>query len=164
MPAAGALFPHSCRLDPVKEPHAGGKRGCRAGAWTAKAMEGAWGPGAGAEESPGVLGVERADGRPGNWGEPSWPRRLWGGGKRGPTYNRRTREVVWAAERQSERVVVLRGRESRPHGEGPALHRCTGRMRGALMSAVSARSVSRADGVDRVRALQRVLYRCAKQD
>ena len=32
------------------------------------------------------------------------------------------------------------------------------------MSAVSARSVSRALGVDRVRALQRVLYRCAKQD
>ena len=28
----------------------------------------------------------------------------------------------------------------------------------------SARSVSRAEGVDRVRALQRVLYRCAKQD
>src|SRR4249920_1158742 len=33
-----------------------------------------------------------------------------------------------------------------------------------LMSAESARSVSRAQGVDRVRALQRVLYRCAKQD
>jgi RNA-directed DNA polymerase len=33
-----------------------------------------------------------------------------------------------------------------------------------LMSAVSARSVSHAIGVDRVRALQRVLYRCAKQD
>ena len=33
-----------------------------------------------------------------------------------------------------------------------------------LMSAVSARSVSCAKGVDRVRALQRVLYRCAKQD
>jgi RNA-directed DNA polymerase len=32
------------------------------------------------------------------------------------------------------------------------------------MSAVSARSVSHALGVDRVRALQRVLYRCAKQD
>jgi RNA-directed DNA polymerase len=32
------------------------------------------------------------------------------------------------------------------------------------MSAVSARCVSRAMGVDRVRALQRVLYRCAKQD
>ena len=81
-----------------------------------------------------------------------------------PTYNRRTREVVRAVERQSERVVVLRGRESRPHGEGPALHRCTGRMRRTLMSAESARSVSRATGVDRVRALQRVLYRCAKQD
>ena len=33
-----------------------------------------------------------------------------------------------------------------------------------LTSAVSARSVSHATGVDRVRALQRVLYRCAKQD
>jgi len=33
-----------------------------------------------------------------------------------------------------------------------------------LTSAVSARSVSRTLGVDRVRALQRVLYRCAKQD
>jgi group II intron reverse transcriptase/maturase len=32
------------------------------------------------------------------------------------------------------------------------------------MSAESARSVSHAKGVDRVRALQRVLYRCAKQD
>jgi group II intron reverse transcriptase/maturase len=33
-----------------------------------------------------------------------------------------------------------------------------------LMSAVSARSVNRATGVGKVRALQRVLYRCAKQD
>jgi hypothetical protein len=33
-----------------------------------------------------------------------------------------------------------------------------------LTGAVSARSVSRARGVDRVRALQRVLCRCAKQD
>ena len=33
-----------------------------------------------------------------------------------------------------------------------------------MTSAVSARSVSRTLGVDRVRALQRVLYRCAKQD
>ena len=32
------------------------------------------------------------------------------------------------------------------------------------MSAVSARSVNRAKGVGKVRALQRVLYRCAKQD
>src|ERR1700756_1552298 len=92
------------------------------------------------------------------------PVSLRGGGKRCPSYNRRTREVVWAVERQSERVVVLRGRESRLHGEGPALHRCTGRSRRTLMSAVSARSVSRTLGVDRVRALQRVLYRCAKQD
>ena len=70
----------------------------------------------------------------------------------------------WVVERQSERVVVLGGRESRLHGEGPALHRCTPRMRRPLMSAVSARSVSRAQGVDRVRALQRVLYRCAEQN
>ena len=32
------------------------------------------------------------------------------------------------------------------------------------MSAVSASSVSRAQGVDSVHALERVLYRCAKQD
>ena len=32
------------------------------------------------------------------------------------------------------------------------------------MSAESARSVNRATGVGKVRALQRVLYRCAKQD
>jgi RNA-directed DNA polymerase len=32
------------------------------------------------------------------------------------------------------------------------------------MTAESARSVSRALGVDRVRALRRVLYRCAKKD
>src|SRR3954447_26878570 len=38
-------------------------------------------------------------------------------------------------------------------------------MRGTLVSAeTSARSVSRTDGVDQVRALQRVLYRSAKQD
>src|SRR4051812_14740932 len=127
-------------------------------------MEGALGPGAGAEEPSGVLGVERADGRLGNSGEPSRPRSSAAGGKRCPAYNRRTREVAWAVERQSERVVVLGGRESRPHGEGPALHRCTRRKRRTLMSAESARSVSRATGVDWGRALQRVLYRCAKQD
>ena len=32
------------------------------------------------------------------------------------------------------------------------------------MSAESASSISRAQGVDRVHALQRVLYRCAKQE
>jgi hypothetical protein len=37
-----------------------------------------------------VLGVERADGRPGNSGEPSRPGRLRCGGKRCPSCNRRT--------------------------------------------------------------------------
>ena len=109
-------------------------------------MESALVPGVGAEEPSGVLGVERANGCPGNSGEPSRPRRLRGGGKRCPAYNRRTREVAWVVERQSERVVVLGGRESRPRGEGPVLHRCTGRRRRTLMSAVSARSVSRTVG------------------
>jgi RNA-directed DNA polymerase len=36
--------------------------------------------------------------------------------------------------------------------------------RDSVSADMSARSVSRAEGVDRVRALQRVLYRCAKQD
>jgi hypothetical protein len=39
-----------------------------------------------------------------------------------------------------------------------------GKEQKGLMSAVSARSVDHAMGVDKVRALQRVLYRCAKQD
>src|SRR5215216_481691 len=144
----------------------GGKRGCRAGSSTAKATEGALGPGAGAEEPSGVLGVERADGRPGNSGEPSRPRRLRGGGKRcspitgEPGKWRGGRAAVGAGRSTADRRAAKRaGRE------GPALHRRTGRMRGALMSADhSARSVSRAEGVDRVRALQRVFYRCAKQD
>ena len=54
----------------------GGDRGSRAGSRTAKATESALGPGAGAQEPSGVLGVERVDGRPGNSGEPSRPRRL----------------------------------------------------------------------------------------
>jgi RNA-directed DNA polymerase len=36
--------------------------------------------------------------------------------------------------------------------------------RDSVSADISARSVSRAKGVDRVRALQRMLYRCAKQD
>ena len=36
--------------------------------------------------------------------------------------------------------------------------------RDSVSADMSARSISRATGVDRVRALQRVLYRCAKQD
>src|ERR1035441_1622586 len=49
-------------------------------------------------------------------------------------------------------------------GKGPHFIDARERSRRTLMSAESARSVSRAMGVDRVRALQRVLYRCAKQD
>ena len=49
--------------------------------------------------------------------------------------------------------------------EGPLLHRSRSEERGTLMSAgVSARTVSRIEGVDGVRALQRVLYRSAKQE
>src|SRR6202041_1338441 len=49
--------------------------------------------------------------------------------------------------------------------EGTLLQRCTASEGGTLMSAeVSARSVRQADGLDPVRALQRVLYRSAKQD
>src|SRR5215218_11381856 len=81
-------------------------------------------------------------------------------------YNRRTREVVGGrAAVGAGRSTADRRAAKRAGREGPALHRRTGRMRGTLMSAeVSARSVSRAQGVDQVRALQRVLYRCAKQD
>ena len=71
--------------------------------------------------------------------------------------------MAWVVERQSERAAysevgkaghVGRARTSSMHGKEQK----------DLMSAESARSVSRAKGVDRVRALQRVLYRCAKQD
>src|SRR5207302_3319246 len=43
---------------------------------------------------PAYRGAERANGRSGNSGEPSRPRRLRGGGKRCPAYNRRNREVA----------------------------------------------------------------------
>src|ERR1019366_9733373 len=66
-----------------------------------------------------------------------------------------------AVERESEGVVVVTtGRTTQPApSEGPLLHRCTTMQGGTLMSAEhSARSVSQADGLDPVRALQRVLY------
>ena len=72
-----------------------------------------------------------------------------------------------AAERESEGVVVvMTGGTTQPGpSEGPLLHRCTTMEGGTLMSAEkSARSVRQADGLDPVRALQRVLYRSAKQD
>jgi RNA-directed DNA polymerase len=49
--------------------------------------------------------------------------------------------------------------------EGPLLHRCTRRKGGTLVSAgQSARTIRQADRLDPVRALQRVLYRSAKQN
>jgi hypothetical protein len=107
----GATVRSATRVEPEQasscDPALVGRaRGCRAVSRTAKAVEGAWDPGAGAEEPCGVLGVERADGRPGNWGEPCRPRRC-GRREAMPAYDRRTREVVRAAERQLERVVVV---------------------------------------------------------
>ena len=72
-----------------------------------------------------------------------------------------------AAERESKgAVVVTMGGTTQPaRSEGPLIHRCTRRKGGTLMSADrTARSVSHAEGVDKVRALQRVLYRSATQD
>jgi RNA-directed DNA polymerase len=67
------------------------------------------------------------------------------------------------------RAAVGAGRSTRGSGKPATWGRArTSSMhekeRRDLMSAVSARSISHAIGVDRVRALQRVLYRCAKQD
>src|SRR5215216_2203933 len=62
-------------------------------------------------------------------------------------------------------LVTTAGTTQPGQSEGPLLHRCAGRKGGILMSAErSARSVSHTEGVDQVRALQRVLYRSAKQD
>lgn len=72
-----------------------------------------------------------------------------------------------AAERESEGVVVVMigVQQNAPGAKGPYFTDARRRSRRAVMSAdMSARSVTRAIGVDRVRALQRVLYRCAKQD
>src|SRR5688572_17050842 len=128
-------------------------------------MEGAWDPGAGAEEPSGVMGVERAEGRPGNWGEPPRPRRC-GWREARLAYNRRSREVAGGREavgagrssadrRDNTTRRERRARASSMHGKDE---------RDSVSADLKARSVSRADGVDRVRALQRVLYRCAKQD
>jgi RNA-directed DNA polymerase len=84
-----------------------------------------------------------------------------------PAYNRRTREGAGAAERQSERVVValIGAQQNAPGAKGPRfIDARKGRERTLMSADRSARSVSHATGVDRVRALQRVLYRCAKQD
>ena len=49
--------------------------------------------------------------------------------------------------------------------EGPLLHRCISAVKEVTrVSAVSARSTREAEGLDKVRALQWVLYRSAKSD
>jgi hypothetical protein len=73
-----------------------------------------------------------------------------------------------AAERESEGVVVPlegTGQHNPAGGKGPYFIDARGGREGGLVSAErSARSISRTEGVDRPRALQRVLYRSAKQD
>ena len=103
-----------------ESPPRGGSRGCRADSHTAKATEGVRDPGAGAEEPSGVVGVERADGHPGNWGDPPRPRRLRAAGSdalpiTGDPGKRR------AVERESEgAVVVTIAGTTQPGGsEGP---------------------------------------------
>jgi RNA-directed DNA polymerase len=81
-------------------------------------------------------------------------------------YNRRSREVARGREavgagrssadrRDNTTRRERRARASSMHGKDE---------RDSVSADFKARSVSRATGVDRVRALQRVLYRCAKQD
>ena len=88
----------------------------------AKAMEGVWDLGAGAEEPSGVRGVERSEGCPGNWGDPPRPDPC-GGSEQHRSISGRT--VKWSvAERESEGVVVaLMVRTTQPGwSEGPLLH------------------------------------------
>ncbi len=58
----------------VRNPRASGPRGSRACIPVAKAMDGTWEPGAGAQEPSGVGGVEWPEGCRGNWRGPRWPR------------------------------------------------------------------------------------------
>ena len=61
--------------------------------------------------------------------------------------------------------MLIGGTTQPARSEGPAASSMHGKdERDSDECRLSARSVSRAEGVDRVRALQRVLYRCAKQD
>ena len=86
-------------------------------------MESTSGPGAGAQEPPGVVGVEWSEGCPWNWRDPPRPRACGPGSV--PGYNRHGKCQV--VERESEGVVVVTtGRTTQPvPSEGPLLHRCT---------------------------------------
>jgi hypothetical protein len=99
-------------------------RGSRARANRAKATERIWEPGAGAEEPPGVWGVERSDGCSGNWGGPPRPRPCGGREQRRPISGG---AVKWpVVERESEGVVVVLmvGTTQPGRSEGPLLHLC----------------------------------------
>src|SRR5438046_10562564 len=54
---------------------------------------------------PAYRGAERANGRPGNSGEPSRPRRLRGAGSDARHINGEPGKWHWVVEEQSERVV-----------------------------------------------------------
>src|SRR5579884_832758 len=83
-------------------PRVSGPRGSRAGLTAVKAMDGTWDPGAGAQEPPGVMGVEWSEGRPGNWREPPRPRSVGAGARPSITGD----PGKWRpAERQSEGAI-----------------------------------------------------------
>src|SRR5215212_9130102 len=130
----------------------------------AKAMDGTWEPGAGAKEPSGVGGVERSEGCRRNWRGPRWPRAC-GVREAVPAYNRRGREVAGGHQGVGGgRSTARRYGTTQPgRREGPLLHRRVVLEEGSGECPVRARSTAKADGLDKVRALQHVLYRSAKQ-
>ena len=133
--------------------------------YLAKAMESTWGPGAGAEGPPGVGDVERPEGCRRNWRGPTSALALRGPGA-SLAITGATREVPGSREGVGGGRISDDGRDNitRPERRAPTSS-VQAKQRGTLMSAEnSARSVRQADGLDPVRALQRVLYRSAKQD
>ena len=126
-------------------------------------MEDTWDLGAGVEEPFGVGDAECSDSQQRNWRDPSRPRLFVGWEAWVPI----TVSGKWClVGRKSEGVVVVRGWESRPHGEGPLLHWCT--CRGdVIVKSAKASSFTEAGlvpGLDKVHAFQHGLYRVAKQD
>src|SRR4029450_5867733 len=89
---------------------------------------------------------------------------LRGSGRR-PVYNRHNGK--WrAATRESEGVVVPLdglGQHNPAGGKDPCFIDASCWRRDAVSARLRARSTAKADGLDKVRALQRVLYRSAKQ-
>src|SRR5918994_1807841 len=100
-------------------------------------MDGTWEPGAGAKDPSGVGGVEGRGGFGGNGRGPRWPRAC--------------------GVREASPPITGDPREVAGGHQGGGGGRCTA-LRGGARQATA-----RADGLDKVRALQRVLYRSAKQ-